>query len=680
MPGTAPWSSGAVEGRRASYRVIYIQAIQMNMNRLLRLQCIIFAGLLVCPLHSFTVKTEMVCMRDSVCLATDIYQPVTSKSPWPVILMRTPYNRASAMNPTLAFVVCDLMHYAVVIQNTRGRYGSEGIDSLYFSDGWGKNRDGYDTVEWIASRAWSNGKIGTWGASALGMTQYLLAGAAPPSLDCCVVMVAASNFYEDALFFGGVYREAMVDGWLNGNNASHLVDFFSGHALYEPLYDHLNLLTRLDSVRVPILHIGGWHDIFVQGQINAFTGLQEAGGPGACGSQKLIIGPWVHGMTNEQTGDLSFPNSNAYESLLEMLDWFDFYLKGNTENLNEMPAVRYYLMGDPDLPDSPGNRWISAPAWPPEYTTVPLYFRAGERLSFDPPGDEEGSGSFLFDPEDPVPTIGGRNLNIPAGAMDQREAESRSDVLIYTSDFIRDSLVITGPVSVTLFASTDALDTDFTAKLCDVYPDGRSMLVADGIIRARFRETVREERFIIPGEIYEYQIDLWSTALAFAPEHRIRVSVSSSNSPRFAVNTNTGEPFRKETGHVIAQQTIFYSDRFPSALNLPVVSGYDPGTGICHNTLPVSRSFELAQNYPNPFNGSTRIPLRLQAGAGAARLVITDLKGRKIRSWNLTRQQGEIEVIWEGDNENGSRCPSGVYMVRLIHGASVLMRKMILLQ
>jgi predicted acyl esterase len=651
-----------------------------GLRGLRRLYCVIVFGMWCHSLHGFTVRTEMISMRDSVRLATDIYQPVTSKSPWPVIMMRTPYNRSSAMDPALALIVCDLMHYAVVIQNTRGRYGSEGVDSLYFSDGWGMKQDGYDTVEWIASRPWSNGKIGTWGASALGMTQYLLAGAAPPSLDCCVVMVAASNFYGDALFYGGVYREAMVDGWLNGNNASHLIDFFSEHALYEPLYDYLNLLTRLDSIRVPILHIGGWHDIFVQGQINAFKGLQEKGGPGAFENQKLIIGPWVHSMTNEKTGDLAFPNSNAFESLLDMLDWFNYYLNDNSESLQDMPAVRYYLMGDPEYPQSPGNRWISAPAWPPEYISVPLYLRAGERLGFNPPDGQDGSDSFLFDPDDPVPTIGGRNLNIPAGTMDQRDVESRADVLVYTSEPVEDSLVIAGPVSVTLFASTNALDTDFTAKLCDVYPDGRSMLIADGIIRARFRETIREERFIVPGEVYEYQIDLWSTAVAFASGHRIRLSVSSSNSPRFAVNPNTGEPFRKETGRVIAQQTVYYTEQFPSALNLPVVSGYDPGTGIRHDTMPVSGSFELAQNYPNPFNESTRISLHLRKGSDSVRLIISDLLGRTIRSWDLTGQQGEFEMIWSCDNEGGFRVPSGVYMVRLIHGQSVETRKMILLR
>ncbi|MBN2105237.1 CocE/NonD family hydrolase [bacterium] len=632
-----------------------------------------------CLVNAYTVQTEMVAMRDSVRLATDIYQPVTSKPPWPVILMRTPYKRSSAVDPTLALIVCNFMHYTLVVQNTRGRFQSEGTDSLYFSDGWGDIQDGYDTVGWIESQSWCNGKIGSFGASALGMTQYFMAGAAPPALDCCLVIVAASNIYEDALFYGGVYRESLVDGWLGGNRAEHLIDFFSEHPLYSPMYDRLNFLTRLDSVRVPILHVGGWHDIFIQGQINAFDGLQREGGSGAQGRQKLIIGPWVHDIASKWTGELRFPESDAMNWIGVMIDWFDYYLKDQKEeSVIHMPAVQYYLMGDPDLSEGPGNRWIFSEHWPPDYQEIPFYLRSGGLLSLDPPEDNELPEEFAFDPDDPVPTAGGRNLNIPAGSMDQRELESRNDVLVYTTPFLDDSVIVTGPVSVTIYASSDAVDTDFSARLCDVYPDGRSMLVADGIVRARHRRSIREEEFLVPGEVAEFDIDLWSTAIAFAPGHAIRVDVSSSNYPRFSVNPNTGEPFRQASAQIVAHQKIYHTSELPSFLNLPVVSGIDTDIRDKISAMPVTD--RLDQNFPNPFNAHTVIPVLLPSGTKFCSLKITDVLGRTVRQWKLDGMSGRLRIVWNGEDHQGHRAPTGVYMIQLAGDKFQQIRKTVLLK
>jgi len=627
----------------------------------------------------YTVRTEMVAMRDSVKLATDIYQPVTSAPPWPVILLRTPYKRSSAMDPVVALFVCNFMHYTLVVQNTRGRFESEGIDSLYFSDGWGPVRDGYDTVQWLESQAWCNGKIGSWGASALGMTQYFMAGSAPPALDCCCVMVAAANLYEDALFYGGVYRESLVDGWLGGNDAEHLIRFFSEHPLYEPMYDRINLLTRLDSVPLPILHVGGWHDIFIQGQINVFEGLQAYGGPGARGEQKLIVGPWIHYMTEEAAGDLKFPDSQSAAWLGIMLDWFDYYLKDGTDpSVAEMPAVQYYLMGDPDLSDGPGNRWISTDVWPPEYQTVPLYLHRDGLLSVRMPEETAPADSFTFDPADPVRTNGGRNLNIPAGSKDQRESETRSDVLVYTTPPLEDSVIVTGPVTVTLYASSDAVDTDFSAKLCDVYPDGRSMLVADGILRARHRFSLTDENFLEPGDITSFEIDLWSTAVAFAPDHCIRVDISSSNYPRFSVNPNTGEPFRQETELKIANQIIYHNAAFPSSLNLPVISGLE--SRIQAKTPVQPRTVRMGQNYPNPFNSQTWIPVRIPDGRTPCRLKVTDILGRSVYAWDLSGMTGDIRILWHGKNQQGECVPTGVYVLQLTGENVKLIRKLVFMQ
>ena len=632
-----------------------------------------------CRIDGYLVNTEMVAMRDGVRLATDIYRPITSKPPWPVILMRTPYKRSSAMNGTVALIVCNFMHYTLVVQNTRGRFESEGIDSLYFSDGWGSVQDGYNTVQWIESQSWCNGKIGSFGASALGMTQYFMAGSAPPALDCCLVIVAASNLYEDALFYGGVYRESLVDGWLGGNDAEHLIDFFADHPVYNSMYDRLNLLNRLDSVSVPIMHVGGWHDIFVQGQINAFTGLQTQGGACARGRQKLIVGPWIHNITSEWTGDLRFPKSSAITWLGVMINWFDCYLKDDDcESIMDIPPVQYYLMGDPDLPEGPGNRWISSDFWPPDYQAIPLYFRAGGLLTLEPPGENETLDAFTYDPGYPVLTEGGRNLNIPAGSKDQYEAESRDDVLVYTTLPLEDSVIVTGPVSVTLYASSDAVDTDFSARLCDVYPDGRSMLVSDGIVRAKHRNSIREEDFLVPGAVTEFTIDLWSTAIALAPGHAIRIDITSSNSPRFAVNPNTGEPFRQETGQNIAHQTIHHSPLYPSALNLPVLSGIETRIANLSSVKPTTA--QLDQNFPNPFNARTVIPVRLTEQPGPCFLIIIDVLGSTIQEWELTNMSGKVLIDWNGKNIYGQAVPTGVYFARLTQEKFQKTRKMVIIK
>lgn len=629
--------------------------------------------------------TVMVPMSDGVRLATDIYQPSIGEGPWPSILIRTPYGKASAMSSLIATVVTDLHQYTLVIQDTRGRFDSEGVDSLYFSDGWGRPRDGYDTVEWIARQSWANGKIGTWGASALGITQYLLAGSAPPHLVCCLVMVAASNLYEDALFYGGEYRRSLVDNWLENNNSGHLINYFTQHPNYEPLYDIVNLSTRYDSVKVPIFHVGGWHDIFIQGQINAFSGIQERGGPLAAGYQRLLIGPWVHDILSATCGEISFPKAGILDLIGETLDWFNYWLKGEDTGIAQSSAVRYYIMGDADQIDGPGNRWIEREDWPPPSTTTHYYLRSGGVLNPVVPGDLEPPDEFDYDPENPVFTIGGRNLNIPAGSYDQRSVESRPDVLVYTTDPLMDSLVVVGRVTVTLWASSDVIDTDFTAKLCDVYPDGRSMLIADGIVQARHRNTIRGEEFLIPGEIDKFTIDLWSTAIVFAPGHCIRLSISSSNYERFEKNPNTGEPFRQNTTSQIAHQIVYHDSEYPSALILPVVTTEETVVAESEATLPERPVLE--QNYPNPFNHETLIKLRFPVinrgtrnSEGNTRLEIYDLRGRRLKRWNITRQSGDLIIRWRGDDQYGNPLASGIYFYRLIDESVIETRKLMLMR
>ena len=602
-------------------------------------------------------------MRDGTKLATDVYLPLaTPEDGIPTLLVRSAYGRDLGEWSDEIQLFTLLFGFAAVIQDTRGRGDSEGIDSLFFSDGWGDVQDGYDTVEWIAAQSWSNGKVGMLGASALAISSYLCAGAAPPHLTCCVALVATPNLYEDALFYHGVYRKSLVDEWMQSVGNTTLLPFFEEHPLYSPVYDRLNLTTRFDSVQVPILHVGGWHDIFVQGTLDAFTGLQEHGGPGAKGNQKLIIGPWAHSLDEEDTGEISFPNADIQEFLYQVVGWLYPLLKEESFDAEPLPTISYYVMGDADQPDGPGNEWIEAETWPPESRSISFYLHENNLLSPDPPKAGEASDTFTYDPNDPAPTLGGRNLNIPAGSYDQSEIEERSDVVVYTTPELEDTLTICGRVKVVLHAKTDAADTDFSAKLCDVYPDGRSMLVADGIVRARNRNSNLFEEFITPNAVEEYAIDLWSTAIAFAPGHRVRLSISSSNNPRFDPNPNTGEPFRKATYTVTANQILMHDAVYPSALVLPVVDDYT-WTSV-EPIAEAPKSWRIMANYPNPFNSQTTIPVSVGVGESKT-LSIYDIQGRLIKSWHLAANRSVTAVIWDGTDMQGNILPTGPYLARL---------------
>ncbi|HIE51077.1 MAG TPA: CocE/NonD family hydrolase [Armatimonadetes bacterium] len=517
-------------------------------------------------------ETVMVPMRDGVRLATDIYLP-PGKGPFPVLLTRTPYGKGSGQ-PHVGVAL--RAGYAVVIQDMRGRFASEGTAIAFLDCGWGERQDGYETVEWIARQPWCNGKIGSVGGSAMGITQNLMAGARPPHLVCQYIAVAAASLLPEAVFQGGAFRKALAQGWLESNQfPPENMELFLAHPTYDDLWRLYDTVARAPVINVPAVHLGGWYDIFCQGTIDAFVARQTRGDVGARGRQKLIMGPWTHGLGRREQGELVYPENaqvSEEELLRGVLRWFDYWLKGKDNGIMDEPPVRYYVMGDVDDPQAPGNEWRTADTWPVPATPTPLYLRAGNRLTWEKPGPEEPPQTYVFDPENPVPTIGGQNLNLPAGPMDQRPAENRPDVLVFSTAPLTEPVEVTGRIKVHLWAASSARDTDFTAKLCDVYPDGRSMLVTDGIIRARYREGLDRQVLLQPGRVYEFEIDLWTTSLVFNRGHRIRVDISSSNYPRFAVNPNTGEPFSLEpTRKVKARNTIYHDAAHPSHILLPVV-------------------------------------------------------------------------------------------------------------
>ena len=518
--------------------------------------------------NAASTKTVMVPMRDSVKLATDVYIP-EGGGEWPVVLIRTPYGKGGM---EVLALQANMRGYVFVSQDFRGRFDSEGDDyPVFLHGGWGEHQDGYDTVEWIAAQGWCNGKVGAFGISGPGIALNMMAPSNPPHLVCLYIAVAFSNSYPQAIYQGGVFRKSLWEMWLEGNEFSPgTLELIRKHPNYDDYWEQFNCESVADRVNVPILFLGGWYDIFSKGTIDNFMAIQKNGGEGARGKCRLVMEAYGHGRSDE----LTFPENDRPKQAdwLDYLAWFDLWMKNDGKGIDEIPVVQYFVMGDPDDPDMPGNVWKTADDWPVPATVAPVYFISDGSLKLEPSAGSDVSLSYGYDPDNPVPTVGGANLSIPAGPRDQRPIGDRQDVLLFTSEPLENPVEITGPIKVKLWASSTATDTDFTAKLCDVYPDGRSIVVVDGIIRASHRNSMKKRELMEPGEIYGFEIDLWTTSLVFSKGHRVRVAISSSNSPRFEPNPNTGKPSGMDDETKIATNTIYLDAAHPSHILLPAIS------------------------------------------------------------------------------------------------------------
>ena len=510
--------------------------------------------------------TMMVEMRDGVKLETDVYLPA-GDGPFAAVLMRSVYGRSAGAKLGEAAAKQGL---ALVVQDCRGRGGSEGKDMVFADDGWGERQDGADTVAWIVNQPWNNGKVGTSGGSALGIVQVMMAPATK-EVDAQAIVVASSNFYDQLSYQGGVWRKALVEGWTKMQKTDeYIVPAWKAHPTYDTFWRMFNAEDKAADVTTPAMHVGGWWDIFGQGAINNFATRQHEGGDGARGNQKLIMGPWIHGAKRE-VGDLKLPenfnlNFGKYEQR-----FFAAWLLDKDDGIKAEPAVNYYTVGDVDDPAAPGNEWRTADDWPPFPTiATPYYLRGDGRLTTDPATVDSAPLAYAYDPANPCPTHGGQNLLLPAGPFDQREVSGRADVLKLATDPIEQPIEITGQVFVKLFVSTDAPDTDFTAKLIDIYPDGREILMLDNIRRLKFRNGYEQPEPLPAGEIGELTIDLWSISLIFNKGHRIGVQVSSSNHPRFEINPNSGDDWPTDTNKRVANNKVYADAAHPSALILPV--------------------------------------------------------------------------------------------------------------
>jgi uncharacterized protein len=563
--------------------------------------------------------------RDGVTLHADIYRP-RADGKFPVILMRTPYDKSVGWAAAPAYQVAS-HGYVFIIQDVRGRYTSEGEWYPFRHD----SDDGYDAVEWAAALPFSNGKVGMTGGSYVGATQMLAAIAHPPHLAGICPVVTASNYHD-----GWTYQSGALEQWFDQNWTTQLatntmwrliakdtnaligaptlplthysafnypalpagaeataqlapyyLDWLA-HPDYDAYWKQWSIEERFSDIQVPALHIGGWYDIFLTGTLRNYMGIKTHGGTDAARKgQRLLIQIGGHAGFGRHIGDVDFGDEAIkFPSTAVLLAWYDYLFKGvqnefGTEGAAAGKPVHVFVMGE--------NAYHQEWDWPPPQAKPTRYFlhsgssanslRGDGSLSLTPP-KKEGADKFTYDPANPVPTIGGSLCcdaeHYEPGPRDQRAAENRDDVLVYSTKPLAEDMEATGPVTLELWAKSSVVDTDFTAKLVDVAPNGLALNLTDGILRMRYRDSQEKPEMMNPDQVYKITVDLWATSNVFKKGHILRLEVSSSNFPRFDRNLNTGAEQATSREFVSATNTILHDTEHPSALVLPVMPAGTP--------------------------------------------------------------------------------------------------------
>lgn len=509
-------------------------------------------------------------MRDGVKLAGNLYLP-DGPGPFPIVVQRTPYGKDTMFaHPSWAKKYTK-HGYGFLVQDVRGKGRSEGFYQAFINDAF----DGYDTIEWMARQDWCDGKIGISGGSAMGITANLAATMRPPHLVAAFVIVAPSTRLTGS-FMGGAFKQKDSGDWSRGSGASdQVISRSASHYPDSAFWARTEIAEHRKYISIPMYNYGGWFDIFNEGNVRNFMYLQSQGARGARGNQKLNMGPFGHGPIS---GDLAYPGGGGLDegiggSTAEMR-WWDYWLKGIDNGIMDEPPVRVYMMASArkDTP-SAKNRWMTFANWPPAPRDVSYYLHADGTLAPRRAPEKADSKTYKFDPKNPVQTYGGANLTFDRGPMDQRPIGEREDYLRFQTPVLEKDVVIAGPVSVDLWVATDGPDTDFVVKLVDVYPDGYEAIILDGAMRTRYRNGRGHDEIEMmePGAPAKLTIDLWETAQTFEKGHRIAVHVTSSNSPRFDVNPNTGENPGSSSKPRVAKNTVFLGGTRASAIRLPVI-------------------------------------------------------------------------------------------------------------
>jgi putative CocE/NonD family hydrolase len=566
-------------------------------------------------------------MRDGVVLRADVYRPKL-EGKLPVILTRTPYNKA--VYP-VDFAMRAAAHgYVAIIQDCRGRYTSDGTWEPFKYE----SNDGYDTVEWAASLPYSNGKVGMYGASYVGVTQMLTAIAAPPHLAGIFPIDTGSNYHDNWIYQGGAFEQWFDESWTSGSLSQDTMDRLIGqnrsagldstwltklplgdftgvnlqisqnlasalpyfndwlkHPQYDDYWKQWSIDEHQANIKVPAYHVGAWYDIFFGGTLRNYVGIKANGGTEeARRGQRLLITIGGHAGGGRKVGEVDFGPETEVDVDAIVLRWYDHLLKGIDNGIDREKPVKIFIMG--------ANRWRDENDWPPPEAHQARFYlhSAGHANSSQGDGSlsaaksgEEAADRFVYDPANPVPTHGGPlccpmwssgqpmqgqmrfAAHLAPGPLDQRMIEERQDVLVYSTPSLKQDFEVTGPVTSELYVSSSAKDTDFTAKLIDVRPDGMAVNVAEGIMRARYRKSQEHGELLNPGEVYKLTVDLWATSNVFKAGHRLRLEIASSNFPRFDRNLNTAEDPERGTRMVKATNTIYHDAQHPSSLVLSVL-------------------------------------------------------------------------------------------------------------
>lgn len=557
-------------------------------------------------------------MRDGVTLRADIYRP-QADGKFPVLLQRTPYNKDNGIGFGMKAAA---RGYVVIFQDVRGRYSSEGEWYTFKNE----PNDGYDTVEWAAALPYSNGKVGMFGGSYVGATQMLAAIAHPPHLAGICPVVTASNYHENWTYQGGAFEQFFSESWTSGlaqDTLSHWVSRHTNvlngiwkepltdypmvevpqlpsgqaqtsvvapyfldwveHPSYDDYWKKISIEEHFGDITVPALHVAAWYDLFLGGSLRNYEGIRDHGGSEAARKgQQLVVVIGGHSGPMPKVGDVDFgPNAKEPQDEWE-LSYYDYLFKGVKNEFVSGKPVKIFVMGE--------NKWRDEDDWPLARGKQTKYFlhssgkanslRGNGTLSTTAPA-KEAADQYIYDPANPSPTIGGPLCcdaqHGPPGPRDQRPVEARDDVLIYSTPPMTEDVEVTGPISLELYAKSSAVDTDFEAKLVDVWPNGFAQNLTEGIIRARYRDSRERPELLNPGQVYKFLIDMWATSNVFKKGHVLRLEVSSSNFPRFDRNLNTGatrylKSMESGSAFVSATNLVLHDAEHPSALVLPVVA------------------------------------------------------------------------------------------------------------
>jgi putative CocE/NonD family hydrolase len=560
-------------------------------------------------------------MRDGTTLRADVWRP-DSDGRFPVLIERTPYDKGGSSESNLGAGEFYASHgYVVVIQDVRGRFASDGEFYPFRDDADGEHKDGFDTVEWTAEQSWSNGKIGTIGGSYSGATQYRMLSTQPPHLEALFVRQSSADYYDEWVYRGGAFEHGFNTMWTlkhTSTNARKLAPvgsedeinrrvevasvnyakwlentpispllpvadlhgWFSdwmNHPNHDDYWEEFSNARFHDKTNVPVHHFGSWFDCFLIGTIRSYEGMRSnAATPEARAGQRMTIGPWVHNpgpADMREAGAVDFGEQAKLGWFETRKRWFDHWLKGVDNGVDSDKPVKLFAMGI--------NKWREFDEWPPAAAKdTPFYLSAGASSSakslndgilsaYKPDLFGEVFDEYDSDPKTPIRSFGGGHLGDNNGPRDQRGYED--NVLTYTTEVLDEPIDVTGRVKAVLHASSSAIDTDWVVRITDVHPDGTSMLVCDGILRARFNDSFEKPTALVPYQPTEFVVDLWATSHVFQKGHRLRVAVASSSFPRWDINWQTGKNNALESSGIIARNRIFRDEIRPSHVILPLL-------------------------------------------------------------------------------------------------------------